>query len=244
MGGALKYASNLFPLSRQAQLAAWTIPNRYWYRFALFASRVHGKLKARVGGNGVFTEALMLDNWLRALTFSDAYPIPLQPRQVETLRQIEPGRGVLYCWTHLPLMEIPLRALSILGQPVDLIVADPGRIVNENEFVIPGLQARSRAIPGDRNAFTRVRTALREGKSVACLADSEMFSPSSSQILRVAGMANAFVVFTWADRRPDGTLEVTFMPAPNPFCKSDEEIRQNLEFLQTRNKEVLEELGF
>jgi hypothetical protein len=57
-------------------------------------------------------------------------------------------------------------------------------------------------------------------------------------------MANAFVVFTWAERHPDGTLEVTFMPAPNPLCKSDEEIQQNLEFLQTRNKKALEELGF
>lgn len=186
----------------------------------------------------------MLDNWIRALTCSGAYPIPLRPGQIEVLREMASGRGVLYCWTHLPLMEIPLRALSVLGQPVDLIVADPGRIINENEFVIPGLQARGRAIPADRNAFTRVRTALKEGKSVACLADSEMFGPSSSQILRVAGLASAFVVFTWAERHPDGTLEVTFMPAPNPLCKSDEEIQQNLEFLQTRNKKVLEELGF
>jgi lauroyl/myristoyl acyltransferase len=200
-------------------------------------------LKTRTGGNGVLTEALMLDNWMRALTFSGAYPIPLQMDQIEALKQTTPGRGILYCWTHLPLMEVPLRALYDLGQPADLIVADPGRIVDGNEFIIPGIRARNRAIPAERHALMRVRTALKEGKSVACLADSEMFGPSSSQILRVAGMSGAFVVFTWAERQSDGTLKVIFMPAPNPLNKTDEEIRQNLEFLQIKNRKALEELG-
>jgi hypothetical protein len=243
IGGSLKYASSLFPLARQVRFAAWILPKRYWYGFALFASRMHGKLKAKTGGNGVLTEALMLDNWMRALTFSGAYPIPLQPGQIEFLKERTHGSGVLYCWTHLPLMEIPLSALYNLGQPVDLIVADPGRIIDGNEFVIPGVQARGKVIPADRYTLTRVRTALREGKSVACLADSELLGPSSSQILRVAGMSGAFVVFTWAERQPGGTLKVIFMPAPNPLCKTDEEIRQNLEFLQIKNREALEELG-
>lgn len=243
MGGSLKYASSLFPLSRQARVAAWILPKRYWYRFALFASRLHGKVKARTGGNGVLTEALMLDNWMSALTFSGAYPIPLRPGPIEVLKQQTKGRGVLYCWTHLPLMEIPLSALYSLDQPVDLIVAHPGRIVGEDEFVIPGVQARGKAIPADRYTLTRVRTALREGRSVACLADPELLGPSSSQILRVAGMSDAFVVFTWAERQPDGTLKVIFMPAPHPLCKTEEEIQQNFEFLQIRNKKALEELG-
>lgn len=243
IGGSLKYASSLFPLSRQARFAAWILPKRCWYRFALFASRVHGKVKAKMGGNGVLTEALMLDNWMRALTFLGAYPIPLRPGPTEVLKQLTQGRGVLYCWTHLPLMEIPLSALYNLGQPVDLIVAHPGRIVDEDEFVIPGVQTRGKAIPADRYTLTRVRTALKEGKSVACLADPELLGPSSSQILRVAGMADAFVIFTWAERQPDGTLKVIFIPAPNPLSKTDEEIHQNFEFLQIRNREALEQLG-
>jgi hypothetical protein len=51
------------------------------------------------------------------------------------------------------------------------------------------------------------------------------------------------VIFTWAERQPDGTLKVIFTPAPNPLCKDDEEIRQNLELLQTMNRKILEELG-
>jgi hypothetical protein len=241
--GALKYTSSSFPLSRQVRLASWILPKRYWYSFALSVSRLHGKLKAGAGGNGALTEALMLDNWMRDLTFSGEYPIPLRSDQIGPLRQKASGRGILYCWTHLPLMEIPLTALHNLGQPIDLVVADPGRIVDGNEFILPSLRARSKAIPADRHALTRVRTALKKGESVACLADSELLGTSSSQILRVAGMSNAFVVFTWAERQPDGTLKVTFMEAPHPLCKTDEEILKNLEFLQVMNRKALEELG-
>jgi hypothetical protein len=70
-----------------------------------------------------------------------------------------------------------------------------------------------------------------------------MSGPSSSQVLRVAGMSGAFVVFTWAERQPGGTLKVIFMPAPNPLCNTDEEIHENLEFLQIKNRKALEELG-
>jgi hypothetical protein len=243
IGGSLKYASSWFPVPRLARLAAWILPNRYWYPFALLASRLHGKLKTKAGGNGVLTEALMLENWMRFLTFSGEYPIPLRSDQIEPLRQKASGRGILYCWTHVPLMEIPITALYNLGQPLDLVVADPGRIVDGNAFIILGLRARTRAIPADRHVLTRVRTALKKGESVACLADSELLGPSSSQILRVAGMSNAFVVFTWAERHADGTLNVTFMEAPNPLCKTEEEISQNLEFLQTMNRKTLKELG-
>jgi hypothetical protein len=243
IGGSLKHASSSFPLSRQARLVAWTLPNRYWYRFASFVSRLHGKLKTKAGGNGVLTEALMLENWMRALTFFGGYPIPLRSDRIQPLRQKASGRGILYCWTHLPFMEIPITALYNLGQPPDLVVANPGRIVDGDAFIIPSVRARTRAIPADRHVLTRVRTALKKGESVACLADSELLGPSSSQILRVAGMSNALVVFTWAERHPDGTLHVTFMEAPNPLCKTDEEISQNLEFLQTMNIKALKELG-
>ncbi len=185
----------------------------------------------------------MLDNWIRALSFFGDYPIPWQPDNIEALDQIPSGSGVLYCWTHLPLIEIPLRALSDLGRPMDLIVADPGKIVDGDEFVVPGLKAHIKVIPVDQRILTRVRTALRQGKSVACLADSELFGPMYSHSLRVAGMVRAFVIFTWAERLPDGTLKVNFIPAPYPYCKTDVEIAENLEYLRDRNSETLRALN-
>ena len=243
VGRSLKRIASFIPLSRRARIVAALLPSGHWYRFAVFASSLHGKLGSRFGTNGPLAEALMLDNWMRALTFWGEYHIPWQPSQVEILAQDKPGHGVLYCWTHVPLVEIPLRALLDLGYSLDYIVADPGKIVDGDQFVVPGLRRRVNAISADKRVLTKVRTALTHGKSVACLADTELFGPLSSQVLRVAGLVGAFVIFQWADRLPDGSIKVTFIPAPHPLCSNDTEIEENLEFLRTMNRKTLGKLG-
>ena len=243
LGRSLKSIASLIPLSRRARIVSALLPARHWYGFAVFASSLHRKLGPRVGDSGPLTEALMLDNWLRALTFYGEFPIPWQPGQVEILAQNKPGHGVLYCWTHVPLIEIPLRALLDLGYSLDYVVADPGKIVDGDQFVVPGLRQRVTAISADKRVLTKVRTALNQGKSVACLADTEIFGPLSSQALRVAGMVNAFVIFQWAEQLLDGSIQVTFIPAPHPFCSNDAEIQENLEFLRVMNRKTLTSLG-
>lgn len=243
VGGSLKGIARLVPLSRRARIVAALLPARHWYRFAVFASSLHRKLGPHAGTSGPLTEALMLDNWMRALTFWGEYNIPWKPRQVDILAQQKPGHGVLYCWTHLPLVEVPLRALLDLGYTLDYIVAHPGKIVEGGKFVVPGLRRRVNTISADKRVLTKVRTALTQGKSVACLADTELFGPLSSQILRVAGMVNAFVIFQWAERLPDNSIQVTFIPAPHPLCANDAEIEENLEFLRTMNRQTLNQLG-
>ena len=241
--GSLKFLASLVPFSRRARIAAFLLPRKHWYRFAVFASRLQGRVKALTGGNGPLTEAVMLDNWIRALTFSGSYPIPWQPGDTEVFSQIRPGQGVLYCWSHVPLVEVPLRAILDLGHNMDLIVAHPGKIENGDEFVVPGLDVRVKAISANKRVLTKVRTALAQGKSVACLVDAEIFGPMSPQVLGVAGMAGAFVIFQWAERLTDGTLKVTFQAAPHPFCKNDVEIKENLEFLCLMNRKTFAELG-
>ena len=196
-----------------------------------------------MGGNGPLTEALMLDNWIRALTFSGEYPIPWVPGDLNILNAPPSTRGILYCWTHLPLVEMPLRTLLDMGHTLDFIVADPGKIVNGDEFIVPGLKTRVKALSADRRVLIKVRSALAQGKSVACLADAEIFGPLSSQVLQVAGKVGAFVIFQWAERQPDDTLKVNFVPAPYPHCETAEQIEQNLEFLYARNTRTLQELG-
>lgn len=243
LGRPLRLLGNLFPFSLRIRLVAWLVPTRYWYRLALFASHLQGQVKTRFGGNGALTEALMLDNWMRELTLSAPYPIPWRPGAVDVLSQQKPGHGILYCWTHLPLVEVPLRALLDLGHSPDMVVADPGKIVNGDEFVVPGHKSRLKAVPADRRVLIRVRTALARGGSVACLADAELFGPLSSQVLQVAGRVGAFVIFQWAERESDDTLRVTFQPAPHPLCRTEEEIAENMEFLRAANKEALRRLG-
>jgi predicted esterase len=84
---------------------------------------------------------------------------------------------------------------------------------------------------------------LREGKSVVCTADREIFGPITGEILRVAGKARARVVFTWAERERSGAIKVFFREAPRPYCESQEAIEENLEFLRAATREVFDRLG-
>jgi hypothetical protein len=205
---------------------------------------LHAMLTGAMGGNRVLTEANVLDSWLQELTNSGAYPIPWRAVRVDGLKSGDPKRGVLYYWTHLPLFSIPLHASMEMGYETPLVVADPGNILGESEFMVPGQTKRALAIPASLHVLVRIRTALQEGGAVACLADAEMGGPVSSNVLRIAGQAGARVVFQWAERRPDGVIDVYFINAPRPFNESEEDIEVNLEFLRVENRRILDSLGW
>lgn len=240
----MRKISRWIPLRRQARIVALLLPPRYWYRAAIYVSRVHANLTAMLGGgNRRLTEAVLLDNWLQELTFCGEYPIPWRPVEVEVLRHGEPGRGLLFCWTHLPMFDMPLRAYMEMGYEPPLVVADAGRTFGDNELVVPGLARRCRTIPVSPFVLTRVRTALRAGGSVACLADTVLGAPMSGNILRLAGRVGARVVFQWAERQPDGVIDIHFVEAPRPYCESEEDIEVNMEFLRRANRRILEGMG-
>jgi hypothetical protein len=62
-------------------------------------------------------------------------------------------------------------------------------------------------------------------------------------VLQLAGRVGARVVFQWAKRRPDGTIEVTFMNAPRPYCETGEAVRENLAFLRAAQQRAFAALG-
>jgi hypothetical protein len=241
--GFLKTLGSWITLRRRARIVARFVPRRRWYRTAVSVSRLHARLTGAAGGNRALTEAILLDNWLQELTFSGAYPIPWRAVKVDGLEKADPKRGVLYCWTHLPLFSMPLYASIEMGYPTPLIVADPGNIFGENEFMVPGQTKRARAIPANLHVLMRIRTILQEGGAVACLADAELGGPVSSNVLRIAGQAGARVVFQWAERQPDGVIDIYFINAPRPLNESEEDIEANLEFLRVENQRILDSLG-
>ncbi len=219
------------------------VPARYWYRAAVSISRLHARLTGAIGGNRALTEAIVLDSWLRELTFSGAYPIPWRAAKLDGLEKGDPERGVLYCWTHLPLFSMPLYAAIELGCEMPMIVADPGNIQGESDFIVPGQAKRVRAIPASLHVLMRIQTVLQEGGAVACLADAELGGPVSSNVLRIAGQTGARVVFQWAERQPDGMMNIYIINAPRPLNESEEDIAVNLEFLRVENRRILDSLG-
>jgi hypothetical protein len=149
----------------------------------------------------------------------------------------------LYCWIHEPLVEFLLLPFLELGNPEPMIVADRGRIVDGDRFMVTGTKLRLMAIPADRYALGRAKRSLQEGMSVVCLADAYIGGRLYAYVLQLAGRVGARVVFSWATRRPDGVIEVTFMNAPRPYCETDEAVRENLAFLRAAQQRALAALG-
>jgi hypothetical protein len=220
------------------------VPSRRWYRAAIYISRLHARVTGAMGGNRVLTEALVLDGWLRELTFLGAYPIPWRLAKGDGIGSGDPQRGILYCWTHMPLCSLPLYASVEMGYEPPPVVADPGHIVGDNEFMVPGQTKRTQAIPTTLHVLMRIRTVLREGGAVACFADAEMGGPMSSYALRIARQVGARVVFQWAERRPDGVIDIYIINAPRPLNESEEDIEVNMEFLRVEKQRILESLGW
>jgi hypothetical protein len=239
----LKTLSSWITLRRQVRIVARFVPNRRWYRAAVCISRLHARLAGAMGGNRVLTEAVVLDGWLRELTFLGAYPIPWRLAKGDGIGSGDPQRGILYCWTHMPLCSMPLHAWVEMGYEPPPVVADPGHIVGDNEFMVPGQTKRAQAIPTTLHVLMRIRTVLREGGAVACFADAEIGGPMSSYALRIARQTGARVVFQWAERRPDGVIDIYIINAPRPLNESEEDIEVNMEFLRVEKRRILGSLG-
>jgi hypothetical protein len=222
---------------------ALLVPSGLWYRTAVFISQLHGRVTGAMGGNRPLTEAILLDSWLRELTFSGAYPIPWRPVILDGICGNDTNRGLLFCWTHLPLSTMPLYALAEMGYALPMVVANPGNICGESEFIVPGKTKRARAIVANLHVLMKIRKVMHGGGSVACLADAKLGAPVTSHVLRIAGQAGARVVFQWAERRPDGTIDIYFINAPRPLNESEEDIEVNLEFLRAQNRRILDSLG-
>ena len=239
----LRWLASLLHLRRQVRFVTWLLPNRFWYRAALAMCRLQGALNGALGGNRVLTEAVMLDHWLWELTSIGPFPIPWTLTGTETIESADPQIGTVYCWIHEPLAEFPLRPYLEKGYPDPMVVADHGRIIDVDQLLVAGLERRVTAIPANRYALGRARRSLQDGVPVVCLADAQMGGALHPLVLQLAGRVGARVVFQWARRRPDGTIEVTFASPPRSKCDTAEAVQENLAFLRAAQQRALAGLG-
>ncbi|HEY4010513.1 MAG TPA: hypothetical protein VGM11_10215 [Acidobacteriaceae bacterium] len=213
------------------------------FRFALAASRWQGRLTTALGGDGALTQAMMRDHWLRELTFHGAFPVPWRLHGRDVLDRYAVPGPVLYYTSHLPMLDVPLRVVMEIGYPVPVPVADPGRLINGERYVVAGMDKRIAAVPASGQVLARMRTLLLRGTSVVCLADSEFGGELFTNPLRLTARMRIPVILVWAELAADGVVDVTFEAAPHPFCDSEQAIAENLAYLRGVNDRVLRSLG-
>jgi hypothetical protein len=242
MKKSLRWLASLLQLRRQVRFVTWVLPNRYWYRAALAMCRLQGVINGMLGGNRVLTEAVMLDHWLWELTAIGPFPIPWTIEGSDIFESAEAKIGAVYCWIHEPLVELPMRPYLELGHSNAIVVADRGRIV-DGQYMVAGMTNRVVAIPVDKYSLGRAKRSLQEGTSVVCLADATLGGPLQPYVLQLAGRVGARVVFQWAKRLPDGTIAVTVINAPRPYCETEEAVHENLAYLRAAQQRALAALG-
>ena len=207
-------------------------------------AKLRGSLAGMHGGNRALTEAILLDTWIRELTLCGAFPIPIRTVGTEVLQAAKEHGRVLFFWQHLPLCSLPLGPILDAMGEASPVVAHPGHVVGDDRFLIPGRKETAPALSLERPVLTRMRTLLLSGKAVSCLADDFMGGTFSDYALRIAGKTGSRVMLQWAERHPDGSLDVLFRWAPRPECESKEAIAENMEFLRQVRERVLAELGW
>lgn len=185
----------------------------------------------------------MRDHWLREMTFHGGFPIPWRLHGRDVLDRYAVPGPVLYSTLHLPLVDVPLRVSMELPYPTPVPIADPGRIVDGNGYVVPGMAKRIPALPASGHALARMRTVLQNGTSVVCLADSQFGGELFTNPMRLTGRLHVPVVFVWAELASDDVVEAHFELAPHPYCETDEAIASNLSRLRQINDRILESLG-
>jgi len=232
------------PLSRQASLIAFLVPRRFWFRCALVASRWQGGLVTAMGGNGALTELLMREHWLHELTKHNAFSIPWRLHGYELLDEYLRKGPVMFYSTHLAMSDMPLRVFIEKGNRPPVPVASPGRISDKDRYRVPGFGKTIPALPPAGYVLARMRTLLRRGDSIACLAERELFAVElSSNPMRLAGRMGVPVFFALGELAPDGVVDVTFQPAPHPYCESEDAVAENLSVLRGFNDRILRSVG-
>jgi hypothetical protein len=197
-----------------------------------------------LGGNQALTEAMMRDHWVRELSFRGGFAIPWRLHGRDVLDHYNALGPILYCTLHAPLCEMPLRVLiEVGGYPVPIPVADPGRIVDQDKWLVPGMERRIPSLSATDSPLMRTRTLLRRGQSVVCLADRSFAGDFYANPMRLAGRLAVPVIFSWAELGPDGVVDVTFQAVPHPLCETEEAITQNLSFLEEIRNRLLRSLG-
>jgi hypothetical protein len=231
------------PLSRQARLVCAVLPARSLFRFALRASRLQGRLAAAMGGNGKLTEALMLDLWLRELTMVKPFPIPWRLHGRDVIERFVTAGPMVFTWTHLPAVEMPLRSYLESGYPAPAVVADAGNIVNGDQLMVYGWKDRIQALPASAQGLARMRRLLQQGTSVICLSDERLGGPMTAHPLELARKLHVPVIFTWANLAEDGVIDTYFEEAVYLYCEDEHAIRENLEYMRAAKERVLRSLG-
>jgi hypothetical protein len=225
------------------------LPERCWYPAIWRISKLQALVVRPLIGlpvlrNDFRRHALggwLVNTWLKVLaSIHPRFPLPIRVKGLETvLAASRNPNGVVICSGHLPLVDLCLPPLVESNCRPTVVAAYTPEWTDG--YPVWGLSERLPIIEMDGLVLVKMRSILRKGGSVAILIDTTSCCKAySSNTFRLAQTVGAEVVFMVAELRKDGQILVEYLSPPDPYCRSNESMRRNLEALQARVDSILQ----
>lgn len=228
--------------NRNAKLLCATIvlltPPSCWYMLTFRTYQFSKYLKFLFKNEAENFERIRLILFLRMLIFLKRTKVAFHVPYEFNSNQIRINSGTLYCTTHLPLIEVGIKALVEHNFPIEVAIA--AKPLEDSTISILGMETHFPAIKSDSSVLLKTKSLLSKGASVYVLIDRlelDDLSPNSMKICRIA-TAKAVFVFTKLDKK--GVIQCWLEEAPFPECATDEQIQENLEYLKNRSDSVMQ----
>ena len=230
--------------------ACWLIsvllPKRLWYgaalRISLFLAGGTGWVKP--AGNNVTDASLaprILHRLIDILSVRSRYfPIPVVVEGEEYLREYAAqSGGFVICSAHIPFVKLifPLVRQVIGDQRQARVIAREPEGDNE---VTAWNDGNWKAIRTDHAVLLHTRSLLRQNGCLMLAVDKERGEFISSNIFRFVGKMHSRILMFFTQLRPDGKILLRIMLPPGPGCRSEDEIRANLDFVAGNVRRILQ----
>ncbi len=165
--------------------------------------------------------------------------IPFQIPYEFNSTDIKSEKGVMYCSSHIPLIKVAIRAMIENNFPIDTAIA---KYPTKNQSIsIWGMKKGLPAIKSDSNVLLKTKALLSKNARVLLLIDNldnDTYSPNSMKICKLTGST---VVFFFAKLNKNGTIHTWLENPPFPYCKTDLEIQENINYLKSKTDQIFGE---
>ena len=149
---------------------------------------------------------------------------------------IKSEKGVMYCSSHIPLLEVAIRAIIENNFPIDTAIAKYP--TKKQVLSILGMKKGLPAIKSDGNVLLKTKTLLSKNARVLLLIDNldnDTYSPNGMKICKLTGST---IVFFFAKLNKNGTIHTWLEKAPFPYCGTDLEIQENISYLKSKTDQI------
>lgn len=232
--------------SLSARLSAYLIvvcfPQRKWYHVAYKVSFVLSIFSKQVllrNHSHKYQMAFGLNRLLSLITRAGKpYYVPVNIKGREFTSKQE--NGLIICTVHLPLMKAGVGALLDEGFILDAALA--ALPTNTELMAFWGTTKVVKSLKTDSKVLLKTKSIVKEGGCVMAMIDSgqDIWKPISPNLLHFCGKVGSKTVFLFVSLDKNATVNVKFIPPPYPFCKTEEEVALNVEFMRKERNSILE----